>query len=89
MDQGDADVVEALAALQLIALCVYALYLLPEHRKKGKFDRAKACLESVLCERHEQRGTLMHRLRIRKDSFDKLVMLLGDALAVNDTAAKK
>jgi hypothetical protein len=88
-DDEDDELVEQLAVLQLILLCVTALYSLP-----GRGGRSGSLIEQRLawddyCGRHHQRGTLLRRLRMRKDSFEKLVHLLGEALVVNKAAADK
>lgn len=89
MDEDDDDEVveQMMLALQLMLLCVGTLYLLPERRNRSLIQQRLAWDE--YCERHHQRGTLMRRLRMRKDSFDKLVALLGDALDVDGAAANK
>jgi DDE superfamily endonuclease len=86
----DDELVEQLAVLQLILLCVGALYLLPERvvgRNTSLIEQRLAWNE--YCSRHHQRGTLLRRLRMRKDSFDKLVLLLQEDLVVNEAAANK
>jgi DDE superfamily endonuclease len=70
-----------------MALCVSALYLMPIPRSHSVIEQR--LLWDDYCARHQQRGTLMRRLRMRKDSFDKLVVLLEEDLAVNDKAANK
>jgi hypothetical protein len=87
-DDEDDELVEQLAVLQLILLCVTALYSLPGRGRSGSLIEQRLAWDDY-CGRHHQRGTLLRRLRMRKDSFEKLVHLLGEALVVNKAAADK
>jgi hypothetical protein len=86
-DEDEEEMVELLAILQVIVMCVTVLCLLPIRRNDSIMDQRLAWKQ--YCGRHHQRGTLHRRLRMRKDSFDKLVALLADALAVDEVAARR
>jgi hypothetical protein len=78
-DDEDDELVEQLAILQLILLCVTALYILPGRGRSGSLIDERLAWDDD-CGRHHQRGTLLRCLRMRKDSFEKLLHLLGEAL---------
>jgi hypothetical protein len=61
--------------------------MLPVARNKSLIEQRM--LWKDYCGRHHQRGTLMRRLRMRKHSFDKLVVLLAKDLVVDAVAAHK
>jgi DDE superfamily endonuclease len=87
MSNDDDDDLELLAVLQLMLVCVAALYLVPEKRNRSLIEQRLAWDE--YCWRHHQRGTLKRRIRMSKDSFDKLVLLIQDDLVVDDASADK
>jgi hypothetical protein len=86
-DEDEEDMVVMLALLQLMVMCVSLLHMIPVRRNRSLIEQR--LLWDHYCQRHEQRGTLLRRLRMRKDSFDKLVVLLGEDLTVNEIAANK
>jgi hypothetical protein len=87
-DKDEEEMVELLAILQVIVMYVTVLCLLPIRRYDSIMDQRLAWKQ--YCGRHHQRGTLYdRRLRMRKASFDKLVALLADALAVDEVAARR
>jgi hypothetical protein len=87
MEDDDDDEELCFVALHLLRLCVSALYLLPVPRNRSLIEQRLRWKE--YCTRHQQRGTLFRRLRMRKDSFDKLVLLLAEDLVVDEVAASK
>jgi hypothetical protein len=87
-DNDDVDeVVECLMVLQVLGLCVSALYVVPDSRRRSLIEQR--LLWDDYSSRHDQRGTLLRRLRMKKDSFNKLVGLLAEDLAVDEVAADK
>ena len=88
VDGDDDDVIEVyLAVLHFLALCTSALYMLPDNRNTSLIEQRLVWNE--YSSRHQQRGTLIRRLRMSKDSFDKLVLLLAEDLVVDEDAASK
>jgi DDE superfamily endonuclease len=83
----DDELLDCLVVLQLLGLCVSALYMFPVSRNSSLIEQRLRWNE--YCSRHQQRGTLFRRLRMRKDSFDKLVLLLVESLVVDQVAANK
>jgi hypothetical protein len=61
--------------------------MLPVARNKSLIEQRMLWKE--YCGRHYQRGALMRHLRMRKHSFDKLVVLLAKDLVVDAVAANK
>jgi hypothetical protein len=86
-EDNDEDFLEMAAVLRVLHLLVGALFLLiPEERKKPPLlDQRLAWKE--YSERHQQRGTLDRRLRMRKDSFEQLVGLIEHDLIVDEECA--
>jgi hypothetical protein len=86
-DDDVEEVVQCLVVLQVLGLCVSALYMVPNSRCRSLIEQR--LLWDVYSSRHDQRGTLLRRLRMKKDSFNKLVGLLAENLAVDEVAADK
>ena len=85
-DDNDDDDIIMLSLLSLLLTMATALLLLVPSPRQGSFyDQRLAWNE--YCSRHHDRGTLVRRLRMTKDSFDKLVLLLRDDLLVHETFA--
>ena len=86
-NDDDEEIAEYHAALQVLSLCVGVLYLFPVDRNRSLVEQR--LLWDEYSSRHEQRGTLLRRLRMTKESFDKLVLLLAADLVVDEVEAKK
>ena len=87
VEDEDDEIIERMAVLHVLMLCVSALSMLPVNRNRSLIEQRLVWDEYSA--RHQQRGTLLRRLRMRKDSFDKLVLLLADDLVVDEAAASK
>jgi DDE superfamily endonuclease len=87
-DADDEDeLLELLVVIHLVIVCATVLLLLPVERHRSIIEQR--LLLDEYSSRHHQRGTLKHRIRISFSSFQKLVLLIQDDLAVNLTAAEK
>lgn len=71
--------------LHLYLFTVAVLLSLPEKRNPSLFDQRLAW--EAYCFRHEKRGTLTRRLRMTKESFDKLLQMVESSLLVKETYA--
>lgn len=87
-DDGHQDFLEMVAVLRVMLLSVGALLLMiPDERKSPLYYDHQRLAWKEYCGRHEQRGTLARRLRMQKDSFDKLVGLIEEDLHVDEACA--
>ena len=84
-EEANDDEIIMLALLCLLMISTAALLLLPNPRQDAIFDQRLAWGE--YCLKHHDRGTLLRRLRMTKESFDKLVLLIKDDLLVEETHA--
>jgi hypothetical protein len=82
------DAVEMLELLQLLVAFMVVLYYIPEPRRKSTFFDQRLAWNHY-CEKHQQQGTLTRRLRMKKESFDKPVLLLKEDLIVNEKEANR
>jgi DDE superfamily endonuclease len=83
---SDEDSLEMATMLRVMLLSVGALLLLiPDERKSPLYDQRLAWKE--YSERHHQRGTFARRLRMKKESFEKLVGLIEEDLLVDEACA--
>jgi DDE superfamily endonuclease len=83
--EDDDDLMEMMAVMQVMILSVIVLLLLPEERKSALYEQRLDWTE--YCERHHERGTLARRLRMTRQSFEKLVLLIETELQVDEVAA--
>jgi DDE superfamily endonuclease len=85
-DEEDDVFLQMVAVMRVLLLAAGALVLMvPDERRSPLYDQRLAWNE--YCARHHQRGTLARRLRMRKDSFQKLVQLLEEDLLVDEACA--
>ena len=87
MDDDDyEDFLQLAAVLRVMILSVGTLLLMmPDERKSPLYDQR--LIWNQYSSRHHQRGTFARRLRMHKDSFDKLVQLLEADLLVDEVSA--
>jgi hypothetical protein len=85
-EEDDEDFLELAAVLHVVLLLAGAVLLLvPDERKSPLYEQRMAW--NHYSERHNQRGTFARRLRMTKASFDKLVGLIEQDLAVDEASA--
>jgi DDE superfamily endonuclease len=76
---------EANLALQ-VCLLTYACWLFFPHPRGASFFEQRLSWERY-CSKHTKRGTLKRRIRMEKDSFDKLLSYIYDELIVKEVMA--
>ena len=74
-----------LALLNLLTLLAALLVIIPSPRQDALFEQRLAW--NQYCSRHGEHGTLVRRLRMTKESFEKLVLLIQDDLQVDEKYA--
>jgi hypothetical protein len=79
--------VEVAAFVQLFLFVAGCYLFTPEKREPSFFDQ-RLCWESYVA-KHSRRGTLDIRLRMREESFNKLLSYICHDLIVNETMAKR
>jgi hypothetical protein len=85
-NEDDEDFVKAAMVLRvLVLLTASVLLLIPDERQSAWFEQRLAWEQYSL--RHHDRGTFARRLRMRLDSFQKLVVLIQDDLLVHEHCA--
>lgn len=87
-DGKDELLLQHLQLLLHLALAASMLLLyMPEERGNSFFEQRLVWAD--YCERHTERGTFRIRMRMERQSFDKLLCFLQEDLLVSETYAKK
>jgi DDE superfamily endonuclease len=85
-DDDDEDFIDTAGVLNVLLMSVGILLFVPDQRRPSWFQERLAWQQYM--DGHHDRGTFARRLRMGKDSFQKLVGLIEADLLVNEYSAE-